>query len=193
MKFCELKEYSKKYSEEELIKYNYDIAPLNELALKEGARLASIYHADEDVVLIALSLMDSKLPEAVRLNSPKKHVEMSIEACKDIFLNVEDLDETKKKNILKCIEEHHGVEKEFYSIESEVVANADCYKFLSPKGIMIYASILGRRLNDFEEEWNQLEKKMDEKIKNLTLDITKEELIDCYSNFKRYIAECRKQ
>lgn len=47
-----------------------------DIALKEGKRLAKIYEANEDVVLISLALIDAKLPEAVRLGTPKEHTNM---------------------------------------------------------------------------------------------------------------------
>ncbi len=190
MNYKELKEYADKYNRKEIIINEHDIEPLYDISLVEGKRLSKIYNADIDIVLIALALMDSKLPEAVRLKKPKEHVEMSLKAAKQILDEVYDLDDEKRKNILKCIEEHHGSSK-YYSIESEVVANADCCKFLSPKGIMTYASILARRLNDFEKEWEKLEFKMDEKIKYVSLE--KEELMPIYDNFKKYLISCRKK
>lgn len=186
----ELIEYVDKFNRDELKKYNYDLEPMYDIALVEGKRLANLYHADEDIVLISLALIDAKLPEAVRLGNPKEHTKMGLVAAEEILKMVVDMPENVKTNILKCIEEHHGRDT-YYSKESEVVANADCYKFLSPKGIITYISILGRRLNDFEKEWDQLEMKMDEKYAHLSLNIAKEELTDCYINFKKYLNSCR--
>lgn len=188
----ELIKYADKFNRDELKKYNYDLEPMYDIAVTEGKRLAKLYNVDEDIVLIALALIDAKLPEAVMLGTPKEHIQMGIEAAKIILSEVIGMSDEIKENILKCIEEHHGKEK-YYSKESEIVANADCYKFLSPKGIMTYISILGRRLNDFEKEWDQLEMKMDEKFQHLSLDIAKEELTDCYLNFKEYLKSCREK
>lgn len=188
----ELISYAESFNRQELEKYNYDVGPLYDISINEGKRLSSILNVDIDIVMIALSLMDAKLPEAVRTNRAKEHTEMGLAAAKIILDQVSDMSEDKKMNILKCIEEHHG-KSNYYSKESEVVANVDCYKFLSPKGIITYISILGRRLNDFEKEWDQLEMKMDEKFSHLSLDIAKEELTDCYFNFKEYLKCCRKQ
>lgn len=187
----ELIEYADKFNRDELKKYNYDLEPMYAIALKEGKRLAKIYDANEEVVLISLALIDAKLPEAVRLGTPKEHTNMGILAANDILSKVVDMSDEMKINIIKCIEEHHGSDS-YYSKESEVVANSDCYKFLSPKGIITYISILGRRLNDFEKEWDQLENKMDEKIKLLSLDVAKQELTPCYETFKKYLEKCRK-
>lgn len=192
MTLKELINYADKFNRDELKKYNYDLEPMYEIALKEGKRLAKLYDANEDVVTISLALIDAKLPEAVRLGTPKEHTKMGLSAAKEILDKVTDMSDEMKENILKCIEEHHGSDK-YYSIESEVVANADCYKFLSPKGIITYISILGRRLNDFEKEWEQLEMKMDEKYQHLSLDIAKSELNECYLTLKKYLSACREK
>lgn len=190
MKYKNLFEYVDKYNRDELVKYNYDIEPMYDISLFYGKKLAETYNADEEIVLISLALMDAKLPESVKKKTPKEHVSMSLASAKTILDKVEDITEDAKVNILKCIEEHHGVDK-YYSIESEIVANADCYKFLSIKGMMTYHSILARRLNDFESELDQLEYKMDEKINHLSLDLAKEELNDNYRVFKKHINDCR--
>lgn len=188
----ELIKYADKFNREELVKYNYDLEPMYDISISVGKRLSNIYKVNEDVILIALALIDAKLPEAVRLGNPQDHTKMGIEAAEEILGEVTDMPDATKMNILKCIEEHHGREQ-YYSQESEIVANADCYKFLSPKGIITYISILGRRLNDFEKEIDQLEMKMDEKFEHLSLDIAKEELTDCYLNFKEYLKKCREK
>jgi len=95
---------------------------------------------------------------------------MSSNATKEMLKDVNWLTEDEKENIIKCVEEHHGAEK-FYSIESEVVANADCYKFVSPKGILYYSSMLGRRFHDFKKELDQLEFKLNEKHNTISLDL----------------------
>lgn len=187
----ELLKYADEFNRDELKKYNYDIEPIYDISIIEGERLSKMYDVDKNVVLISLALMDAKLPEAVRNGTPKEHTKMGIIAATDILNEVTDMSEETKTNILKCIEEHHGSEN-YYSKESEVVANVDCYKFLSPKGIITYISILGRRLNDFEKEWEQLEKKMDEKYQHLSLEIAKEELTSVYLTFKKYLESCRR-
>lgn len=105
--------------------------------------------------------------------------------------DVDCLNENEKENIIKCVEEHHGVEK-FYSIESEVVANADCYKFVSPQGILYYSSMLGRRFHDFNKELEQLEFKLNEKHNTISLDLVKYELEEYYGFFQKAINEAKK-
>ncbi len=55
-----------KFNKEEIQKYNPDMEVLHDICLKAGIRLAKEYGADENIVKIALSMMDSKLPEASR-------------------------------------------------------------------------------------------------------------------------------
>ena len=60
-----------KFNREEIQKYNPDMEFLHNICLKAGIRLAKEYGADENIVKIALSMMDSKLPEASHLGKPK--------------------------------------------------------------------------------------------------------------------------
>ena len=175
----------------EIQKYNPDMKFLYELSLDMGIKLAEIYKADVNIVKIAIAMMDSKLPEASYLKTPKKHIEMSSNATKEILSDIDCLNEDIKENIIKCVEEHHGT-KEFFSIESEVVANADCYKFVHPKGFLYYSSMLGRRFHDFDKELEQLNFKLNEKHNTISLDIVKEELEPYYQFFQKAIDEAKK-
>lgn len=179
------------FNRDETEKYNPDIKFLYELSLNAGVKLAKEYGADENVVKIALAMMDSKLPEAAYLGVPKKHIEMAVSATTKVFKDIDGLDDKIKENIIKCIEEHHGVEK-YFSIESEVVANADCYKFVHPKGILYYSSMLGRRFHDFNKELEQLEFKLNEKHDTISLPLVKNELESYYEYFQKAINEAKK-
>lgn len=179
------------FNREEIKKYNPDMHFLYELSLNAGIKLAKEYDADENIVRIALAMMDSKLPEASHLGKPKQHIAMSSDATKEILKDIDFLDENAKENIIKCVEEHHGVEK-FFSIESEVVANADCYKFVHPKGVLYYSSMLGRRFHDFNKELEQLDFKLNEKHKTISLPLVKEELEPYYDFFQKSINEAKK-
>lgn len=171
-----------RFNREEAKKYNPDYGILYEISLNAGIRLAKEYGADENIVRIALAMMDSKLPEASHLGTPKQHISMSSDATKEMLKNIDFLDYKTKENIIKCVEEHHGVDK-FFSIESEVVANADCYKFVHPKGVLFYSSMLGRRFHDFDKELEQLEFKLNEKHDVISLPLVKKELESYYEFF----------
>ena len=175
----------------EIQKYNPDMKFLYELSLDMGIKLAETYKADVNIVKIAIAMMDSKLPEASYLKTPKKHIEMSSNVTKEILIDIDFLNEDIKENIIKCVEEHHGT-KGFFSIESEVVSNADCYKFVHPKGFLYYSSMLGRRFHDFDKELEQLDFKLNEKHNTISLDIVKEELEPYYQFFQKAIDEAKK-
>lgn len=175
----------------EIQKYNPDMKFLYELSLDMGIKLAETYKADVNIVKIAIAMMDSKLPEASYLKTPKKHIEMSSNVTKEILSDIDFLNEDIKENIIKCVEEHHGT-KGFFSIESEVVSNADCYKFVHPKGFLYYSSMLGRRFHDFDKELEQLDFKLNEKHNTISLDIVKEELEPYYQFFQKAIDEAKK-
>lgn len=116
---------------------------------------------------------------------------MSSRVTKEMLKDFAFLDEKTKENIIKCVEEHHGVEN-FFSIESEIVANADCYKFIHPKGLLYYSSMLGRKFHDFNKELEQLNFKLNEKHNTISLPLVKEELEPYYNFFQKSINEAKK-
>ena len=179
------------FNKEEIKKYKSDIEYLYEISLNAGIKLTKEYNADENIVRIALAMMDSKLPEASFLGVAKSHILMSSNATKEMLKDADCLTESEKENIIKCVEEHHGVKK-FYSIESEVVANADCYKFVHPKGVFYYSSMLGRRFHDFNKELEQLNFKLNEKHNTISLSFVKKELEPYYEFFQKSINEAKK-
>lgn len=178
------------FNKDEIDKYKAGYMDIYNLTLESGIKLAKELKADENVVKIAIAMADSKLPEASSIGEPKRHTMMAIEATKDLLKDA-NIDETQKQNIIKCVEEHHGVDN-FYSIESEIVCNADCYKFLHPKGVFSYCSILGRRFNNLPKELEQLEYKMDEKYNALSIPMLKQELEPYYKSFKELISKAKK-
>jgi hypothetical protein len=84
------------------------------------------------------------------------------------------------------VEAHHGTIP-YTCIEAEICANADCYRFISPKGVFGYFTTLGKRPLDFLACLDEAEKKLDEKYAILSLDICKSELEPYYQTFKEYI------
>ena len=190
MNIEELVEKAESFNKEEIKKYKFDLEFLYNISYDAGIKLAKKYKADENIVRIALAMMDSKLPEAQHLGTQKEHISMSSSATKKLLEEATLLNDKEKENIIKCVEEHHGVEK-FYSIESEVVANADCYKFIHPKCVFYYSSMLGRRLHNFSKELEHLDFKLNEKHDTLSLPLAKEELEPYYQFFQKAINEAR--
>lgn len=178
------------YNESELARNKSEIKVLDDLALEKAIKMAEEMNANKTIIQIAMSLMDSKLPEASKEGVPKEHIGRALVVADEYLKQLTDATLEDKEKIINCIKEHHGCEK-YSSIESEICANADCYKFLSPRGIMAYASILARRHNDLNFEWNKLEAKMDEKYAIMTMDKVKEELEPVYLMFKDILSEAR--
>jgi hypothetical protein len=144
-------------------------------AVEVGKRLAENLSADIKVVEAGCYLRDCMIGKAIREGRAKEHVEMSHEEGEKL-IDEYKLDPKIKKNILACIDEHHGVDN-FYSIESEICCNSDCYNFVSLKGFMssMRYLVLGKDMT-FEEFVDFLESKVKEKEKLLTLDIVQTEL-----------------
>lgn len=165
------------------------VRPLFKIANEQGQILAEKLGADKDVVTLGGLFMDLKLKQAMAENRIEEHTQMSLEAAKG-FLNQFEIDENIKGKILSCVKEHHGVEN-FSCIEAEICCNADCYKFLHPKGLLLYIHILMERAEDFNEAIDGAEAKLEEKHSILSLDICKEELEPYYKMFKELFKKAR--
>lgn len=154
------------------------------ISLDKGIWLAEQLGANVDIVKIGVAFMDLKLGQAFHEKRIPEHVQMSVEAA-DEYLSSTGITDEEKKNILACIQSHHG-KIPFETLEAEICANADCYRFVHPKGILFYFTVLGRRLGDFSKCVDQVEAKMDEKMNIISLPTVKEELSPVYKNMKTY-------
>ena len=164
--------------------FAFPITPLFDFANEIGQILAEKSGANEDIVMLGTLLMDVKLKQAMSENRVQDHVKMSLEATKE-FLKQFKLNEETKEKIYNCVEAHHG-NVPYTCKEAEICANADCYKFLHPKGIFMYIGILSQRYEgDFKKIMSQIEAKLEEKHKILSLDICKKELEDYYQMFRK--------
>ncbi|USN57551.1 MAG: hypothetical protein H6766_03880 [Candidatus Peribacteria bacterium] len=160
-----------------------------ELSEKKAIELAERLHADIMTTTIGSYLMDVKLGEALRDNKVDQHIQMSSDASK-VFLDTFDIGEVAKAKIINCVEAHHGTVP-FDCIEAEICANADCYRFIHPRGFFAFLTILGRRESDFLKCLSSAENKMDEKYGILSLDICKQELDGYYNILKDYINDAK--
>lgn len=141
------------------------------------------------IVRIGMSLMDIKLGQAFAEKRVAEHVHMSVEATHE-FLNRYELDSVAHDKIINCVAAHHG-DVSYSCTEAEICANADCYRFIHPTGFFGALVTMGRRTDDFSEVLTQVEQKLDEKYRILSLDICKQELETYYHTFKQYIADAR--
>jgi hypothetical protein len=160
------------------------------LANEKGQELAKILGADKDIVLLGTMLMDLKIGQCMKENRLAEHVtDSALESKK--FLEQFSLDDNILKKIISCIEQHHGADN-YYCLEAEICANADCYRFLSPEGFFHGLMIFGNRYKNLTEALINLEKKVEEKYRILSLDVCKIELEDNYHNFKKLINDSKR-
>ena len=138
-----------------------------------GQKLAQKLTSDSKIVILGTMLMDCKIGLAIKENRLPDHIQMSYEAAKEILDKDTDITSKEKENILHCVLEHHGSQK-FYSLESEICCNADCYRFASIQGFF-YTLRYFRPMPD-EDFYQLLKNKFTEKSQAITLDIVHDEL-----------------
>ncbi len=170
-----------KYNTPSLDNYN----DVTSVAIELGKRL----NANLSVIKLGARFLDIKLGEATEQKKTNEHVNMALGFAKE-FLAGYPLEEDIKQKVFACITEHHTAK--FTCIESEVCANADCYKFLVPKKILRMFYEWRNRGYNFEQIFLLAEEKVDERWKALTLDICKKELEDNYNKIKLFLDVARK-
>ena len=174
----------------EVEKTNMPIKQHVDLAKEIGKRIAKELNANTDIVEAGTLLMDCLIGQALKENRSSEHVQMSLLKANEL-LEKSSLEEAERNNIRHCIEEHHGVEK-FYSLESEICCNADCYRFVSIRGFTYALRYLREREMPFEDLIKLLNSKVDEKWNAISLDIVREELKPQYEiilGVLRYLKE----
>lgn len=156
-----------------------------EFIVKKGQELAKKLNVDVKIVTVSCYLIDVGLSKAYQEGKIKEHVKMSSEIAKE-FLKKFNLSEKDKEKIINCIEAHHGRVKH-NCIESEIVKNADNFRFLDPTGLFIslyHAQETGRSLS----EWVKIAtEKVEEKYKLVTLNICKKEAEENYKIIKEFL------
>jgi len=169
---------ARKIAYEEVKKTGMPLKLHVDLATEIGKNLAKKLGADVDVVECGTLLMDCLIGQSLVENKLDEHIVMSLNKANEL-LDRSSLTEDKKENIRHCILEHHGVDK-FYSIESEICCNADCYRFISIKGYSYALRYLRDKNFSFDDLITLLNNKAEEKRKAISLDIVKNELIPQY-------------
>jgi len=155
-----------------------------QLSDNKGQELAQELKADSKIVLLGTMFMDCKIALAIKENRLPEHIQMSHDAAKEILDQDSDITPEEKENVLHCVLEHHGIPK-FYSLESEICCNADCYRFASVKGF--FYTIRYFRQTPDPEFIQILKNKFFEKSHAITLDIVKEELKEGIETIDKFI------
>jgi len=160
------------------------VRPHIDLATEMGKKIAKDLGANVDIVEAGTLLMDCQIGQALKEGNLKSHAQMSASEAKKI-LDKYNINEEVKNNIISCILEHHGGVK-FSSLESEVVCNADCYRFISVKGFMFAVRYL--RDMSFDDLVKILNEKVEEKWNVLTLDSVKKDLAPQHNIIKSFLS-----
>lgn len=97
---------------------------------------------------------------------------------------VHELTESEKAIIYNSVESHHGAAPHT-SLESEIVTNADCYRFIHPLGVYTYIKTLCGRQPDASTRdiIVQAGIKLQEKWALITLPYVRDELSGHYTSF----------
>jgi hypothetical protein len=180
---------AREYAVSELEKFGSPLPLHFEISEKKGIELAEKLVADIVVVRMGVYFMDLKIGQALKENRLQEHIRMSVDAAKEFFAT-HPFDEDSQRKIINCIEAHHA-DVPFSCIEAEICANADCYRFLHPRGFFSYLILSGKRGSNLSDCLKFAEEKMDEKHRILSLDICKKELDGYYSTLKQFISDAR--
>lgn len=141
---------------------------LTELAIKKGKELAVKYNVDDRLVLTSLYLAHTIFSPIWKGDIQKKHPQLSSDFAKKYLIEW-GVNKNDQEIILNAIEAHHnGVATR--SMVAEVVKNAECFKFVSIEGSLIWLHELGVRQIPLEEARDKVIQKMNQKKKLLTLD-----------------------
>lgn len=178
----------KKVAEEESERTGIPSKGHIEVANEAGQRLAGLLGADGRIVLAGTLLMDAWLGEAKAKGIQPAHAEYCAKRAGELLARHPEVSDSERENILSCIREHHGREK-FHSKEAEACCNADCYRFLSTRGVL--AGIKGFREMPAPEMAKLFLAKADEKWNALSVPECKTELESQYRAIKGFFSELR--
>lgn len=167
---------------EEIATYGLPTQRHYDLSLAKGIELAKKLNADVNLVQAGIALMDIKLGQAAREGHQPEHVKYCVEYAEKLLKEL-NVDEPYYSNLINSVAAHHGAIP-FASLEAEIVANADCYRFIHPRGVMSFHATVVKRGNEHDAALKAVEAKLDEKYGILSLDVAKDELLEYYKMFK---------
>lgn len=171
---------------EEIATYGLPTQRHYNLSLEKGIELAKRLKADVDLVRAGIALMDIKLGQAAKEGNQAQHVKYCVEYSDKILKELK-VEEPYFSILINCVAAHHGAIP-FDSLEAEIVANADCYRFIHPRGVMSFHATVVKRGNEHDAALKAVEAKLDEKHNILSLDYAKEDLLGYYKMFKDILA-----
>lgn len=141
---------------------------LTELAIRKGKELSTRYDADERLVLASLYLAHTVFNQNWEGDIQKNHPSLSSKFARE-YLERWKVEKEDQKIILNAIEAHHGQIPTISKV-GEIVKNAECFKFVTIEGSLIWLHDLGTRNVPFKEACHMVLKKMEQKKNLLTLE-----------------------
>lgn len=157
---------------------------LNNIAEEKSKEILTRYSCNEDAFWIGFYCADMMIFEAKSKGNLNLHIPLAVE----YFLQLKDkysISEELSTIVLDIIETHHGGEQR--TIESKIFKNADCFKFLNPKGVFhIFGSFYKNSEESFKEAIEYTLYKVDEKYHLVDLDMQLiEEAKSLYEDWQR--------
>lgn len=185
----EIIEKAREWALEETAKNETPVLEHLNISNQKGQEIAEKLGVDKDIVMLGTLLMDIKLGECKKEGKIEEHTRRSAESTRE-FLTQFNLDDETVNRIVNCVEGHHGTVP-WICKEAEVCANADCYRFITPRGVFAFMRLQGQRGNSTDKAIERVEAKLDEKWGILTLDVCKKELEPYYKMFKELLQKAR--
>lgn len=146
---------------------------LTELSIRKGKQLARQYKVNEKLVLTSLYLAHTVFSSGWKTEVQKHHPALSAKFVKP-YLDKWRVAQKEQVIILNAIEAHHAQVPTRSKI-AEVVKNAECFKFVTLEGSLIWFHDCGLRGWSLEEAVERVLHKMEQKRKLLTLPRCKRE------------------
>lgn len=175
-------ELAKEYAYSEIETYGLPDSYNLELSYNKWLELAEKLWADATIVALGTLFMDSKLWACFHAGTLSEHRQQGVETWIQ-FANEQNLNATIIKKVTECILEHHGSIK-YASLESEICANADCYRFCSPKWVLRYIQrVMDHHKVSFDDSIKQVQSKYEEKKNILSLPLCRQELSPYLESF----------
>lgn len=135
---------------------------LNTITDKKLTEIAKSYPHNHDCLWVGTYLADLFITEAKATGDITKHVSMALDYANKIFA-LEKIQKQDAEIILEIIATHHGGKQKH--IESKLFKNADCFKFLDPKGVFhIFSATYDRIEEGFEKAIQYTMFKVEEKF-----------------------------
>ena len=159
------------------------------ISLEVCERFAEIYNIDANIVKSGIALADIKVGYCIKNGIWSEHIEKGYEYAEEI-LNRLEVDEKTKKILLHCVLAHHG-DIPYETIEAEIVANSDCYRFLTPAGTMTHFQFATRKGLTHNDAIDLVLSKIEEKIKIVSLKEAKEELTPYYEMVTKFLKDAK--